>query len=76
MKFKLAKQTLNSKPKEVSLDDAIALLIKDKVVFLDNSNKEEEIQQLIQNLNEYKVYINKINFGLLEDEFIYEVHIL
>lgn len=76
MKFKLAKQTLNSKPKEIAIDDVIAILLKDKVVFLDNSNKEEDIQNLIKELKNYKMYINKIHYGLLEDEFIYEVHIL
>lgn len=76
MKFKLAKQTLNAKPKEINLDEIIKILEEKQVVFLDHSNNAEDVAKLAEKLKDYKVYINTVKFGLLEDEFIYEVHIL
>lgn len=76
MKFKLAKQTLNSKPKEISVEEVIKTLEEKKVIFLDHSNSSEDIAKLVEKLNNYKVYVNTVKYGLVEDEFIYEVHIL
>ncbi|MBT0879137.1 hypothetical protein KJQ97_06865 [Campylobacter sp. 2018MI01] len=76
MKFKLAKQTLNSKPKEVTIEEVIKILEEKKVIFLDHSNSSEDITKLVEKLNKFKVYVNTVKYGLVEDEFIYEVHIL
>ena len=76
MKYKLAQQTLNSKPKEVSLEEVIKIITEKKVVFLDYSNNEESIKELVNKLSDYKVYVNTVKFGLAENEYIYEVHIL
>lgn len=76
MKFKLAKQTLNSKPKELSLEEITKILEEKEVIFLDSSNDKDEVSKLAEKLKNHKVYVNIVKYGLLEDEFVYEVHIL
>lgn len=76
MKLKLAKQTLQSKAKEINIEEALEILNTNKVIFLDHSNTKDEISKLLDKLKDKKVYVNTVKYGLLEDEYIYEVHIL
>lgn len=76
MKLKLAKQTLDSKSKEVSLDEVLKIILEKKVVFLDSDNNEDDIKKIVEELDNHKVYVNTVRYGLAEDEYIYEVHIL
>ncbi|MBZ7987725.1 HP0268 family nuclease [Campylobacter canadensis] len=76
MKLKLAKQTLQSKAKEINIEEALEILNTDRVIFLDCSNTKEEISKLVDKLKDKKVYVNTVKYGLLEDEYIYEVHTL
>ncbi len=76
MKLKLAKQTLDSKSKEVSLDEVLKIILEKKVVFLDSDNNEDDIKKIVEKLDNHKVYVNTVRYGLAEDEYIYEVHIL
>ena len=78
MKLKLARTTLKSKPKTIELSKIEEMLPKKSIFYFDRENSHKEIMELIKYFEEkgFNVYMREVKYGLNEDEYIYEVHIV
>ena len=78
MKLKLARKTLKSKPKLIEVDKIEAKLSTQSIFYFDIENSHKELKELIEYFEEkgYSVYMREVKYGLDENEYIYEVHII
>ena len=78
MKLKLARASVTAKPKSIELSKVEEDLEKKSIFYFDKENSHKELKALIEHFEEleYSVYMREVKFGLNDDEFIYEVHIV
>jgi len=78
MKLKLARTSVTSKPKLIEIDKLEEDLDKKSIFYFDKENSHKELKSLIEyfEAKEYSVYMREVKFGLNDDEYIYEVHIV
>ncbi|HIO95676.1 MAG TPA: hypothetical protein EYG67_02540 [Campylobacterales bacterium] len=78
MKLKLARASITAKPKLIELTKIEEDLEKKSIFYFDKENSHKELKMLIEYFEEkeFSVYMREVKFGLNEDEFIYEVHIV
>jgi len=77
MELLLVRQDLNSKPKKISIDK-IKEDIKNQILYFDKENSHKAIIALVNDLesNGYSVNFREIKYGLSDEEYMYEVHVL
>ena len=80
MKLKLAKQHIDDEVSTVSLKD-IEGLLKEKesvILYFDQENAHKDLVALVEKFEDkdYSVYLKEVKYGLDENDYIYEVHIL
>ncbi len=78
MKLKLARTTISAKPKAVELDKLEEDLDKKSIFYFDKENSHKDLKALIEYFEEkdYSVYMREVKYGLNDDEYLYEVHIV
>lgn len=80
MDYKLAKQESESDDEIVVLEDIEKMLKKDResIFYFDRSNSDKSLNQLTKYFDkkDKSVYIREVRFGLDENDYIYEIHIL
>ena len=78
MKLKLARTTLKAKPKTIELDKLEEELANRSIFYFDKENSHKELKELIEYFEEkgYSVYMREVRYGMDENEYIYEVHII
>ena len=78
MKLKLARASLSAKPKLIELSKIEEDLEKKSIFYFDRENSHKELKSLIEYFEEkeFSVYMREVEFGLNDDEFICEVHIV
>lgn len=80
MQLKLARTELASKPKSVKIEDLQAQVEKSgqKIFYLDRENSQKELAALVDffDTKGFSVYQRIVRYGLNENEYMYEVHIL
>ncbi|MEA3492564.1 MAG: HP0268 family nuclease [Campylobacterota bacterium] len=78
MKLKLARTTLKAKPKTIELKKIEEDLVKKSIFYFDKDNSHKEMIELIEYFEEksYSVYMREVKYGLDDNEYIYEVHIV
>lgn len=78
MKLKLARASVESKPKVIEIDKIEEDLDKKSIFYFDKDNSHKELKALISYFEEkeFSVYMREIKFGLDDDEYLYEVHIV
>ena len=78
MKMKLARTTLKAKPKTVELAKLEEDLANKSIFYFDKDNTHKEMIALIEHFEEkgYSVYMREVKYGLDDNEYIYEVHIV
>ncbi len=80
MKLKLAKEHVDGENETVSLKD-IEKALKEKsslILYFDQENAHKDLVELVEKFEEkeYSVYLREVKYGLDENDYIYEVHIL
>jgi hypothetical protein len=80
MKLKLAKEKLDGKSKEIT-DKEIESALKEKgsvIFYFDQENPHKDLVSLVEKFEDkgYSVYLKEVKYGLDENDYIYEVHIL
>ena len=80
MEFKLAREELNGKPKKIKLS-TIEDIVKDdeqKVLYFDRENSHKEMMALVEHFEngDRSIYFKEVKYGLDNNDFIYEVHIV
>ncbi len=78
MKLKLARTTLKAKPKTVELKKIEDELSHKSIFYFDKDNSHKELKELIGYFEDkgFSVYMREVRYGLDENEYIYEVHII
>jgi hypothetical protein len=78
MKLKLARTTLKAKPKTIELSKLEEELPSKSIFYFDKENSHKELKELIEYFEQkgYSVYMREVKYGLDENEYIYEVHII
>ncbi len=78
MKLKLARTTLKAKPKAIELSKLEEMLPEKSIFYFDRDNSHKDLKAMIEYFEEkgYNVYMREVRYGLNEDEYIYEVHIV
>jgi len=81
MELILAKNSLDEKSnKKITLEQIEAELEKNKqkIFYFDESNSHKDLVNLVEILEEkgYSVYLREVRFGLDENDYMYEMHIL
>ena len=78
MKLKLARASVTAKPKSIELSKVEEDLEKKSIFYFDKENSHKDLKSLIEHFEEmeYSVYMREVKFGLNDDDFIYEVHIV
>jgi hypothetical protein len=78
MKLKLARTTLKAKPKMIEFKKIEEELAKKSIFYFDKDNSHKDLKALIAYFEEkdFSVYMREVKYGLDENEFIYEVHII
>ncbi len=80
MELKLARETLKSKPKKIDIKKIEEAVAKEgnKIFYFDRENSHKDLMELVDYFEEkgYSVYFREVRYGLDENDYIYEVHIL
>ncbi|QCD52050.1 HP0268 family nuclease [Campylobacter sp. RM16192] len=80
MELKLARNEIDAKPKTISIDKIEAAVNKDgqKIFYFDKENSHKQLIALIEYFEEkgLSVYHRTVKYGLDENDYMYEVHIL
>jgi hypothetical protein len=80
MELLLARNELNEKPKKVKLEKLKDEVIKagEKIFYFDKDNSHKDMMALVDSFEDdsYNVYFREVKYGLADDEYMYEVHIL
>ncbi len=78
MKLKLARTTLKAKPKTIELSKLEEDLAQRSIFYFDKDNSHKELKEMIEYFEEkgYSVYMREVKYGMDDNEYIYEVHII
>ena len=81
MKLKLAKNKDTQEIKEVNIDEIEESVKQNRmgaIVYFDQENSHKDLVGMVEVFEEkgYSVYLKEIRFGLDENNYMYEVHIL
>jgi|AAUQ01.1.fsa_nt_gi hypothetical protein len=78
MELKLARTSLNATPKGITLEEIEENLEKKSIFYFDKDNSHKDLKNLIEYFegHEYSVYMREVKYGLNDEDFIYEIHIV
>ncbi|HHD83373.1 MAG TPA: hypothetical protein ENK93_00715 [Campylobacteraceae bacterium] len=80
MTLKLAKHDVNARQKTITLEDIEKIMEKEgqKIFYFDHDNAHKDLVALVEHFEEkgYSVYLREVKYGLDENDYLYEVHIL
>ena len=80
MELLLARNELNEKPKKVKLEKLKEEIkeVGEKIFYFDKDNSHKDMMALVDSFEEegYNVYFREVKYGLGDDEYMYEVHVL
>jgi len=80
MQLKLAREELGAQPKPITLEEIEEAVKREgnKIFYFDRENSHKDLMELVEYFEErgYSVYFREVKYGLDENDYIYEVHIL
>lgn len=80
MDLKLARAELTAKPKSISLEKIESAVQKDgqKIFYFDKENTHKELIALVEHFEQrgFSVYHRTVKYGLDDNDYMYEIHIL
>lgn len=80
MELKLARVELTHKPKSIKVEKIEENLEKSKqlIYYFDKENSHKDLVQLVEyfEAKDVSIYFREVRYGLSDDEYLYEVHIL
>ena len=78
MKLKLARTSIDTKPKIIEVEKIEEDLEKKSIYYFDKDNSHKELKAMIEHFEakDFSVYMREVKFGLNDDEYLYEVHIV
>jgi len=80
MELKLAREEIKAKPKKIDLKKIEARVAKEDsvIIYFDKENSHKDLLNLQDHFESEgkSFYMHEVKYGLSEDEYMYEVHIL
>lgn len=80
MELKLARTQLTAKPKKIKLDKIVEEVkeAEQKIYYFDKENSHKSMMEFVDYFENEgaSVYFREVRYGLNEDDYMYEVHIL
>ena len=81
MTLKLAKQTKTARQKTITLEEMQKELVKNneqKIFYFDHDNPHKDMKAAVEHFEDegYSVYFKEVRFGLDENDYVYEMHII
>ncbi|MCV6607244.1 MAG: hypothetical protein OIF32_03445 [Campylobacterales bacterium] len=80
MDLKLARVELSQKPGTISVKKMLDQIKNDEqeIFYFDKSNSHKDIMAALQKFEDegYNVYFREIRYGLSEEEYMYQAHVL
>lgn len=80
MELLLARNELNEKPKKIKVEKIKDELAEngEKIFYFDRDNSHKDMMALVDTFEEegYNVYFREIKYGLADEEYMYEVHMV
>ena len=80
MELKLARKELGAKPKTIKLEKIEEIVQKEnqKIFYFDKDNSHKDLVSLVEYFEEKElsVYLREVKYGLGDDDYMYEIHIL
>ncbi len=80
MELLLARTELTDKPKKIKVEKMKDELNEtgEKIFYFDRDNSHKDMMALVDTFEEegYNVYFREIKYGLADDEYMYEVHMV
>ncbi|WP_187647317.1 HP0268 family nuclease [Nitrosophilus labii] len=80
MELKLARNELKNKPKPITLEKIEEEVEKEgeKIFYFDRENAHKDLVEMVEYFENkgYSVYLREVKYGLDDNDYLYEVHIL
>ncbi len=80
MNIKIARKELESKPQEVEFDKLLqeAKESGQKIYYLDKDNSHKDMMDVVDKFENsgFNVYFREVKYGLDENDYMYEVHVV
>lgn len=80
MELKLARNEIHGKPKIITLEKIEEIMERDaqKIFYFDKENSHKDLVALVDYFEgkEFSVYLREVKYGLGEEDYMYEIHIL
>jgi hypothetical protein len=80
MELKAARTDLKAKPKVISVEKIEAEVEKEgqRIFYFDRENSHKDLMEMVEYFEEkrYSVYFREVRYGLDDNDYLYEVHIL
>ena len=80
MELKIARKEIGAKPKTITLEKIEEIIQKDgqKIFYFDKDNSHKDLVALVEYFEgkELSVYLREVKYGLGDDDYMYEIHIL
>ena len=78
MELLLARNTLNSKPKKIKIEDLEKKIQKERFFYLDRENEHKTLNEMMEYFEEkgFSVHLREVRYALGELDFIYELHLV
>ncbi|MDR0666934.1 MAG: hypothetical protein LBF71_05950 [Campylobacteraceae bacterium] len=80
MELKLARTGLGEKPKSITLEKIEETIKKEggQIFYFDKENSHKNLVNLVEYFEnkDFSVYLRQVKYGLNEQDYMYEVHIL
>ncbi len=80
MELKIARSELKNKPKTITLDKIEEEVEKEgeRIFYFDRENAHKDLVELVEHFENrgYSVYLREVKYGLDDNDYLYEVHIL
>ncbi len=80
MQLKLARKDLNSDPKSISIEKLLEEIATKRpcIYYFDKSNSHKDLIALVEKVEKLNasIYLREVKYGLDEQDYMYEVHII
>ena len=80
MDILLARKELTAKPKKVNFEKLLEELSQkeEEILYFDRENSHKDMMAIVDKFEEagYSVHFREAKYGLADDEYLYEIHVL
>jgi len=80
MELKLVRTNINAKPKTITLEKIENEIEKEgqKIFYFDRENSHKDLMEMVEYFENkgFSIYFKEVRYGLDDNDYLYEVHIL